>query len=762
MTATRPSPPRRRRPRPTSLAILGVAVALALTVDAAAAAAPVVDEPDGAVRVDGAVLTTETFTKQTVEDARWKRLDDACLTAAAPLSSPGDSDELGGCLRVQDSPENLGGGEGGFLQLTDNSRDRTGGAVLDRAFPSSAGLRVTFDQYQYGVSDSGIGHADGIGFFLADGAYSLTRTGAYGGALGYSVGELRNDPGLPHGYLGVGLDAYGYSTFPTFDGEGCEARPEPAGLVPGTVILRGPGNGIEGYCLLDSAPYPDVRSAPTEAPGGQTGTRQRVTVTVGPTTVDDPYPLISVAVNGDVLVEQRAVTPAPPTLKMGFAGATGQGYDVHLVRLESVTTIEALSQLDLVTTVDHSDSTGTDRTAFTEGDVVPWSHLVTNVGDEAVSDVVVSAPGGQLVQCAETTIPAHGSITCTSTGGPLGAVDTASGRARVSAEAVATTGGGATIRAAADAEAPAYRSSILSVTKTVSGSGSARSALPDDTVFTVDYSWPATAATPGVVGEDGRPLVLPAGRGSLAVPVGGTVFADGRVPAGAVVTLTESAPPTVRGHSWSGPVVTPSPVVAAGTGTTTVLSTSALDRDLASLTLTKTVETQLPTRPAAVGDTVTYRFEMTNTGRSVLSDVMVVDDLDGLSEIVVRWPGPEGELLPGASATAVATYVLDQDDIDAGSIVSTAVASGFDALGDPVRSDAVPSAVRLQVVAAPAPAPAAPAVEPVAAAAVPAPGTLAMTGTPGLAPVVALGLALVVAGGLALAVTADRRRRRAS
>ncbi|RLV57544.1 DUF11 domain-containing protein [Aeromicrobium phragmitis] len=84
------------------------------------------------------------------------------------------------------------------------------------------------------------------------------------------------------------------------------------------------------------------------------------------------------------------------------------------------------------------------------------------------------------------------------------------------------------------------------------------------------------------------------------------------------------------------------------------------------------------------GDTVTYRFEATNTGNVTLTDVSIADELEGLSEIEYAWPAEAGVLAPGAVATATATYTLTQADLDRGELVNHAVASGTSPQGDPV------------------------------------------------------------------------------
>lgn len=44
---------------------------------------------------------------------------------------------------------------------------------------------------------------------------------------------------------------------------------------------------------------------------------------------------------------------------------------------------------------------------------------------------------------------------------------------------------------------------------------------------------------------------------------------------------------------------------------------------------------------------MTFTFTITNTGTAALADVVLTDDLDGLSEIGYTWPGEQGVLARG-------------------------------------------------------------------------------------------------------------------
>ncbi|WP_343808259.1 DUF7507 domain-containing protein [Paenochrobactrum glaciei] len=78
--------------------------------------------------------------------------------------------------------------------------------------------------------------------------------------------------------------------------------------------------------------------------------------------------------------------------------------------------------------------------------------------------------------------------------------------------------------------------------------------------------------------------------------------------------------------------------------------------------------------PSVVGDVITYKFTVTNTGNLTLSDVVVEDPLPGLDMPVKTI----AKLLPGSAyaQTLEATYAITQADIEKGKVVNKAIAKG--------------------------------------------------------------------------------------
>ena len=74
----------------------------------------------------------------------------------------------------------------------------------------------------------------------------------------------------------------------------------------------------------------------------------------------------------------------------------------------------------------------------------------------------------------------------------------------------------------------------------------------------------------------------------------------------------------------------------------------------------------------AAGETINYDYLLTNTGNVTLGDVGVLDAHVGLSGLSC----PDPTLVPGASETCSATYVVTPADVSAGSVLNTATAQG--------------------------------------------------------------------------------------
>lgn len=390
----------------------------------------------------GTNLLTETFTGSTPsnQDA-WKFFGAAGLTKAGDGRTQNQSgtenvDQYGnkdyrvsGTSGSSDYFDTWTDNKGpGYLQLTDNQGGQTGTVLYNEPVQSSLGLDVQFYMWQFN-SASTDPPADGTGFFLVDGSTDLSKQGPqggnYGGALGYSAmegGSKGEDgetvPGLANGVLGVGFDTYGnYSS--KRDVGGSNVRTNNGADVNQTysVTVRGAGaqdwNGdwTKGYDILAQKQLNrDERSYLQTSAPSQTGNRtdkENVGNQANGTLVSIHITPSSQDLNGDQYItitltdkDGRSTTPIngvklqeklPALVKFGFSASTGSNKDVHFIRgLEVSTVLPAESNILMTKTINHDETQGgvpTSKTTFAEGETVPYTFVVKNVGGKTLTNV---------------------------------------------------------------------------------------------------------------------------------------------------------------------------------------------------------------------------------------------------------------------------------------------------------------------------------------------------------------------------------------
>ncbi len=209
-----------------------------------------------------------------------------------------------------------------------------------------------------------------------------------------------------------------------------------------------------------------------------------------------------------------------------------------------------------------------------------------------------------------------------------------------------------------------------------------------DYTFTVTNSGNVTLTGVGVTDNPVSPAGgVTASCQSLSNPVGTCSGATTGLVPGQVATFTGTY--SVRQEDIdNGSIVdtataagTPptGPPVSAGSNTVTV---NAPNEPSVAI-----VKSAFPTTVTQAGEGVTYTFVVTNTGNDDLSGVGVGDNpvspaggvtpaCQSLDSPVGTCSGDTTTLVPGQSATFTATYAVTQADVDHGSIVDTATASG--------------------------------------------------------------------------------------
>ncbi|WP_157876206.1 DUF7507 domain-containing protein [Peterkaempfera griseoplana] len=698
-----PSPPSRFRLR--TLRLLSAVAALGAV---GAGLTGALTGAEARTRAGGTPLVQETFTGATA-DPGFVAVGSACLTGAPGAAAPGPGNHpLGGCRQPETGPvPPPGGAPHGYLQLTDAANDQSGAVLYDHALPATEGLDVTFDQWQYG-STTPAHPADGISFFLVNGDTSLTHPGAFGGSLGYAQ-KLPDDdpvnpflPGVDRGYLGVGLDVLG-NYFGDWEqrGNGCAQR-SPAGTafrVPGPganmVTVRGPGDGIEGYCFLTATtsnfstagPWPStlpgqLQGPLTELPPGATPqqaeaalepSRRRVEVHLTPA----PNPVLTVTVDFNdgtgphQVISRPAPEPVPDTYKFGFAASTGLFTDVHLIRNVTISTDQPLPGLNLV-----KQARRPLPGLLVAGTEVPYDFVVTNSGGADITALSVNDPTVGPVRCPTAVLPVGDTVTCTATY-VITAADVARGSVTNTAQATGTANGRPVTSPPSQETVPIAEPPGIDVQKRVETPG------PYAAGDTVEYAY----------------LV----RNTGGHPLDGVHVTDDRV-THIICHSTTLAPQGAPGDSTvcrGSYVITPEDV-AAGSVTNRATATGTVEgvpvtSPQAEATLPVAGAPRITLRkradgsgPFAPGDTVSYSYLVTNEGDTELTGVQVIDDHVAPVTCDVT------TLAPGRSTLCHGTYTVRKSDAREGRVTNRAEAAAVDIRGNTVVSPLAEVTVRVE------------------------------------------------------------------
>ena len=413
----------------TSMVTAGVAVH---APKALAAGTVLFSQPFHDNTVDGTAGSVSLPTAPTGTNA-------ACLSAAGNATA----NPLASCPTVTD----LQGS--GKLRLTANVATQEGGIFASTSIPTSQGLDVSFNTYQYGPTQG----ADGLAFVLAavNPANPVTPAaiGQPGGALGYSA-PSSNSPGLSYGYLGVGFDVFGnFSNH--YEGLGCNDAANIAQRMPGQVVVRGPGNGNTGYCALQSSAATATSPALTLRASTRGVSVVPVEVVYNPSsvTVTTPSGLVVPGRDYDVhftpvggtardVVGALPVVPSglypaswinasgyPKQLAFGWVASTGSVTDYHEIDNAVVNTLNPVPQLGVAQTsyagttlapgspvtysVAASSSGAAENQPVTVTETLPAGILPVGASG---TGWVCAAPSGQSISCTNSTSPfTSGTIT---------------------------------------------------------------------------------------------------------------------------------------------------------------------------------------------------------------------------------------------------------------------------------------------------------------------------------------------------------------
>ncbi len=337
----------------------------------------------------------------------------------------------------------------------------------------------------------------------------------------------------------------------------------------------------------------------------------------------------------------------------------------------------SLSLAKAVTLFNDADNNG----AFSKGDTLTYTFSVSNSGNVTLSalSIIDPLPGLGTISCTVTTLAIGASTQCTAAY-VVTQLDVDAGSINNTARASAIPPTGVAISSPnATVTTPLTRSASITLAKS--------SALTIDADASTSISRGDTLTYTFVVRNTGNVSLASVGVNDPMVGLSAVICPVSTLPPDAatnctatyVVTQADVDAGTIA-NTATATAAAPNAVTVNATGT----STTSVPQ-IPSVTLTKTLGSNNDVDGSAGvtrGDTLTYRFAVSNTGNVALGSISVADPMVGLSSIGC----PVTSIAPGATTVCTATYVVTQVDVDAGSIVNTAAATATAPIGTMVSS----------------------------------------------------------------------------
>ena len=321
------------------------------------------------------------------------------------------------------------------------------------------------------------------------------------------------------------------------------------------------------------------------------------------------------------------------------------------------------------------------------GDTLTYSFVATNSGTVTLDGVTIAdpLPGLSALSCspaAGSSLAPGTSMTCTATYS-VSQADVDAGEILNTATVDATDPGGNPVDDTDDETVPITQTPSIDLVKSLQSNadedGSGDVSLND----TLTYSFVATNT--GTVTLDNVTITdpLPGLSALTCSPVAGSSLAPGAsMTCTATYSVTQADVDAGRIDNTATVAATDPDGGAVGdTDDETVLATQDV-----GIVIVKSLQANADedaSGTVSLNDTLTYSFVATNNGTVTLDNVTITDPLPGLSALVCT-PAAGASLVPGASMTCTATYVVTQADVDAGQILNTATADATDPGGDPV------------------------------------------------------------------------------
>ncbi|MGS0683806.1 beta strand repeat-containing protein [Nakamurella sp. GG22] len=435
-------------------ATLAVATLLVMSL------APVVADDALAVPITSTLLFSQPFLDNTPLSADPVVLpapasvgsNSACLTATGNTTTG----VLKSCPAASGYPADTSGS--GALALTPTTANQAGGVFAATSVPTSQAIDITFTMNQYGSTAGADGMVLTLSAVNPANPTAPPTIGPTGGSLGYAA-AYGNVRGLANAYLGIGFDVFGNFSSSTSQGTGCATDStfvKLNGKVPGQVLVRGPGNGVVGYCGLNGTGATASTAVQTVVPmhgATRAASAVPVEVVVNPRTVAvtsgggisvpaQSYLVVFTPIGGS----QRTLTGLLPTmlssmvgapswldsngfpkqLAFGWVASTGSVTDNHEVRNVVVKALGVVPEMT-VSQANYTPAAATPTTALPIGSPVSYvvtPGVATGVAESGTISVTETVPSGVTPLAGSGTnavcgSPVGQSVTCSNSNGPF-------------------------------------------------------------------------------------------------------------------------------------------------------------------------------------------------------------------------------------------------------------------------------------------------------------------------------------------------------
>jgi uncharacterized repeat protein (TIGR01451 family) len=321
-------------------------------------------------------------------------------------------------------------------------------------------------------------------------------------------------------------------------------------------------------------------------------------------------------------------------------------------------------------------------TTFVPGQTITYNFVVTNTGNVSMSGIQISDfsfTGSDALPtptCALTTLAPGEQTLCTA--------DYTLTGADVDAESVSNSALATGTPPGSDVPLPSPPSTIVVPTPEAPAITLTKTATPtvvDSAGQSVTYSFLITNT--GNVSLSGIAVNEVAFSGSAAL---GTVDCPQTILlAGQFETCTASYTTVQADIDAGSPIV--NTATASGTSPDGTLVPSLTSTAIVTVTRTPALSLvkTADVTAAAVGQTLTYSFLVTNTGNVTITDPVIDEGAFSGSGTLSAIQCPTGPitLAPGDDVTCTATYTATQDDVDSGSLTNTATVTGTPPTGTP-------------------------------------------------------------------------------